>query len=111
MTPLVHASDRAARSHRRRRPAAGPALRARPALRALLTAPAVLTASGLVVALAASTACAAPAPAAATPLSVLVTNGDGAEAQRAGLTRLARNLVAAGAPGVIVRVSDGHDPA
>jgi len=109
MTPHLLASDRAASSRRLWRPPA------RPTLRALLAAPAaVLTASGLVVALAAGaapTASAAPAPAATTTPSAAVTNGDGAEARRAGLTRLARNLVAAGAPGVIVRVSDGRGPA
>ncbi|WP_231332712.1 serine hydrolase domain-containing protein [Actinomadura graeca] len=58
-----------------------------------------LTASALAVGLAAATA----PPASATPQAARA----GAGTQRAQLLRLARNLVDAGAPGVIVRVDDG----
>ncbi|WP_243726051.1 serine hydrolase domain-containing protein [Actinomadura rubrisoli] len=60
----------------------------------------MLTAS----ALAASLAVAVPAAASATPS----TTRDGTEAQRARLQQLARKVVEAGAPGVIVRVDDGR---
>lgn len=66
---------------------------------------AVVTASGLAVGLA-TPAAARPAPAvAATPGAPPAVVRDGVEAQ---LTELARRLVAAGAPGVIVRVDDGR---
>ncbi|MFI6597578.1 serine hydrolase domain-containing protein [Nonomuraea sp. NPDC050536] len=61
-----------------------------------------LTASALAVSLA--VAAAFPAAAAATPYA----NWSGTEAQRAQLQQLARKLVEAGAPGVIVRVDDGR---
>jgi D-alanyl-D-alanine carboxypeptidase len=61
-----------------------------------------VTASALAVSLAA--AAAFPAAAAATPAAT----SSGAEAQRAQLQRLARELVDAGVPGVIVRVDDGR---
>ncbi|MFD5921650.1 serine hydrolase domain-containing protein [Kitasatospora sp. NPDC058201] len=64
------------------------------------TVPAVVTVSGLAMGLA------APAVAAPAPAPVVVE--EGAESQRARLTELARQLVAAGAPGVIVRVDDGR---
>jgi D-alanyl-D-alanine carboxypeptidase len=53
----------------------------------------------------------AAAPPAATPThtaSAPATAWSGTEAQRAQLDQLARKLVDAGAPGVIVRVDDGH---
>lgn len=61
-----------------------------------------LTASALAVSLAVATAF--PAAAAATPSATW----SGTKAQRAQLQQLARKLVEAGAPGVIVRVDDGH---
>ncbi|MFD1938517.1 serine hydrolase domain-containing protein [Nonomuraea mangrovi] len=61
----------------------------------------MVTASALAVSLAA--AAAFPAAAAATPYA-----DSGATAQRAQLQQLARKLVEAGAPGVIVRVDDGR---
>ena len=57
----------------------------------------VITASVLAVGLAVATM----VPAAAAP-------GVGGDSQRAQLRQFARDLVAAGAPGVIVRVDDGH---
>ncbi|MET7335320.1 serine hydrolase domain-containing protein [Nonomuraea sp. NPDC005650] len=54
-------------------------------------------------ALAVSLAVASPAAAAVTPYT-----GGGVEAQRVQIRQLARELVAAGAPGVIVRVDDGR---
>lgn len=61
-----------------------------------------VTASALAVSLA--VAAAFPAAAAATPSAAW----SGTEAQRAQLQQLARKLVEAGAPGVIVRVDDGR---
>ncbi|MFI9330270.1 serine hydrolase domain-containing protein [Kitasatospora sp. NPDC052868] len=75
--------------------------------RRLRGAPAAVTASGLAVALAA-VAIAAPAPATAAARTAPAAAVDGVEAQRAQLARLAKALVAAGAPGVIVRVDDGR---
>jgi D-alanyl-D-alanine carboxypeptidase len=58
------------------------------------------------------TACAAtPSPAVAVPAALERTEGSTAAAQRARLTTLAQQDVDAGAPGVIVRVDDGHGPA
>ncbi|WP_344928731.1 serine hydrolase domain-containing protein, partial [Streptosporangium carneum] len=64
--------------------------------------PRAVTASALAVSLA--VAAAFPAAATATPSAAW----SGAKAQRAQLQQLARNLVDAGAPGVIVRVDDGR---
>ncbi|GIH93422.1 serine hydrolase domain-containing protein [Planobispora siamensis] len=64
-----------------------------------VTAPAAVS-----LAVSLSVAAAFPAAAAATPSAAW----SGAEAQRAQLRQLARKLVAAGAPGVIVRVDDGR---
>lgn len=69
--------------------------------RRLRLAPAVLTASILTVGLAAGPAF--PAAGSASGAARL-----GVDAQRAQLTTLAQQLVDAGAPGVIVRVDDGH---
>jgi D-alanyl-D-alanine carboxypeptidase len=60
----------------------------------------VITASVLAVGL----AVAAVVPAAAAP----VFGSSGGDSQRVQLRQLARDLVAAGAPGVVVRVDDGH---
>ncbi|MFD7594069.1 serine hydrolase domain-containing protein [Kitasatospora sp. NPDC059812] len=65
----------------------------------------MLTASALAVGLAAGPALPAPLTTAGSAPSA--TRG-GAEAQRAQLEELARQLVAAGAPGVVVRVDDGR---
>ncbi|MFJ9953477.1 serine hydrolase domain-containing protein [Kitasatospora sp. NPDC091207] len=79
--------------------------------RRLRLVPAVVTVSGLVLGVA-TPALATPAPAAsaarAAKAGAAGAARDGAEAQRARLTGLARELVAAGAPGVIVRVDDGR---
>ncbi|MEU9888797.1 serine hydrolase domain-containing protein [Sphaerisporangium sp. NPDC051011] len=64
--------------------------------------PRTLTASALAVSLTVATAL--PATAAATPSATW----NATKAQRAQLQQLARKLVEAGAPGVIVRVDDGH---
>ncbi|WP_371515190.1 serine hydrolase domain-containing protein [Kitasatospora sp. NBC_01300] len=66
----------------------------------------MLTASALTVGLAAGPALPAPLPAAAG--SAPSSTRGGAEAQRVQLEKLARQLVAAGAPGVVVRVDDGR---
>ncbi|MFF2044217.1 serine hydrolase domain-containing protein [Kitasatospora sp. NPDC058170] len=75
--------------------------------RRLRGVPAAVTASGLAVALAA-VAVAAPAPAVAATRSAPAAVQDGIEAQRSQLSQLAKKLVAAGVPGVIVRVDDGR---
>lgn len=61
-----------------------------------------VTASALAVSM--TVAAASPAAAAATPYA----DWSGTTAQRAQLQQLARNLVDAGAPGVVVRVDDGR---
>ncbi len=59
--------------------------------------------TALALAVTMAVAAVAPVAAAATPYAA-----GGAEAQRAQIRQLARKLVAAGAPGVIVRVDDGR---
>ncbi|WP_406194991.1 beta-lactamase family protein [Kitasatospora sp. NBC_01560] len=72
--------------------------------------PAVITACCLATGpVAAAAPAVRPAAPAARPGPEAGTDGtDGTDAQRARLTQLARALVAAGAPGVVVRVDDGR---
>jgi D-alanyl-D-alanine carboxypeptidase len=66
----------------------------------------MVAASALAVSLAVSPAVAVAFPAAAAATPAVARSGT--EAQRAQLQRLARKLVDAGAPGVVVRVDDGR---